>query len=72
MIGHTLRHGGLIKNIIKFRSGKEKGKIQIKVFSSDIGLLEKLKSWHGIELIGGRSLQKSLRSEKLDDDNDDE
>ena len=31
MIGHTLRHGGLLRDILK-GGGGEKGKAQIKIF----------------------------------------
>ena len=61
MIGHTLRHGGLLRDILE-GDGEEKGKDQIRIFRPN-NHSEKSKRWHRTEQSGDRWLcQTSLRT----------
>ena len=37
MMGHTLRHGGLIRNILEGEVGKKSGRARLKYFDQIIG-----------------------------------
>ena len=58
-MGHTLRHGGLLRNILEGEVGKKRrrGRARPKYFDQIIGIwdarhLERSNSWHGTEPSG--------------------